>query len=294
MKKNYFFAGMLIVSIGFFAFQNTTEMEEVHLANFKMHKQLNGGQAGLTGAPGEDNCTQCHVGSVLDGSSEIVFVALNSSFVTVTSYNPGQVYTISVDLSSDPTRKGFSATALDGSNNMAGSFTGSSIGGTQDFSSGGRDYVSHTGSSNTDQTQTWAWTWTAPATNVGDVTFYIAANVANDNGAVTGDMIYLTERVLGSVASVDEQEQATASFTAGYSPEGNKVVMDFTSLTSGDMFFNLVDMNGKSVYSKTLSKSLIGTNKQIVALPDYVKNGMYAATLFIGNKPMSANILVQK
>jgi hypothetical protein len=294
MKKNYLIIGLAAVSMGFFAFQNDSEMKESVISAKAKHMFGGGGQSALTGAPGENNCTQCHSGSVLDGSQENVFAVVNAQFQPVTEYNPGDTYTVSVDLVSDPAKKGFSATALDGTDAMAGSFTESGIGGTQDFSAGGRDYVSHTNTSNTSSTQLWAWTWTAPATNVGDVTFYVASNSANDDGATSGDMIYLSEHTIGSFASVNEESIAESSFNAGYNASANKVVVDFTSLTSGDMFFNLVDMNGKSVYSKSMSSALVGENKHSVMLPASIDNGMYVVNFFVGNKAMSANILVQK
>lgn len=295
MRKNYFFIGILTASIGVVAFQGTNNLKESKFSISKVHLQSGGGQPSLTGAPGEQNCTQCHFGSTLDGTSENQLVMLNAQFQTVTSYTPGQTYTVSLTLASNPDKKGFSATVLDPSNNMAGALTGSGLGGTQDFQNGPgtRDYVSHTSTSNTSTTSLWAWSWTAPASNVGDVTFYVASNVANNNNTTSGDMIYLSEHIFGSVAGVEEQK-IESTFTAGYSIDQNTVVLDFTSLTSEDVFFNLVDMNGKSVFSKALSKSLIGTNKQSVALPAEIKNGMYVVTVFVGNKPMSANIMVQK
>lgn len=290
MKKNYLILGLAAVSMGFFAFQNDSQMQ--------ISQKFSGGlNQGVTGAPGEANnqaCTMCHSGTIQNGDQENVFVVVNASLQPVTSYNPGDVYTVSIDMASDPAKKGFSATALDGTDAMAGSFTGSGILGTQDFSTLGRDYVSHTSTSNTNSTQLWGWTWTAPATNVGDVTFYVASNSANDDGSTSGDVIYLSQHVIGSVANVNEEDIIETSFNAGYNVEANKVVVDFTSLTSGDMFFNLVDMQGKSVFTKSMSNSLVGTNKHSVMLPSTIDNGMYVVHFFVGNKAMSSNILVQK
>lgn len=294
MKKNYVFAGLLAISFGFVAFQNDSQIKIEKFVASKHLLQNGGGQAALTGAPSEQNCTACHIGSTLNGATENVFQVVNSQFQPVTTYNPGDTYTVTLSMASSPAKKGFSATALGSSNTMAGSFTGSGIGGTQDFTGGSRKYVSHTASSNTSSNSLWAWTWTAPASNVGTVTFYVATNSANNDNTNGGDMIYLSQHQLSSFASVDEQEADKLNFTAGYAPESNTVVLNFSSLTSEDMFFNLVDMNGKSVYTKSLSESFIGTNKQTIALPSEVKNGMYSATLFVGNKPMSANIMVQK
>jgi hypothetical protein len=290
MKKNYLFIGLAAVSMGIFAFQNDSQMQ--------ISKKFSGGvNAGLAGAPGEANnlaCTMCHTGSTLDGTAENAVVIVNAQFQPVTSYNPGDTYTVSVQMNSDPAKKGFSATALDGTDAMAGAFTGSGIGGTQDYQDLSRDYVSHTSTSNTSATTIWAWTWTAPATNVGDVTFYVGTNAANDDGATSGDMIYLSQHVIGSVADVNEEELSLNSFSAGYNPTSNEVTVDFTSLTSGLMSFNMVDMNGKSVYSKTMLEATIGENEHTVALPSSIEGGMYVVNFFVGNNPMSAKVLVQK
>lgn len=296
MKKNYFFVGLATVAIGIFAFQSDDKVETSKFSMAEAHFQNNGGQPALTGAPGEQNCTACHSGSTLNGSTENQLIVVNAQFQPVTNYNPGETYTVSLSMNSSPSKKGFSATILDGTNTRAGSFVGSGIGGTQDFQNGPgtRDYVSHTSSSNTDGTSTWLWSWTAPATNVGDVTFYVASNSANGNNATTGDMIYLSQHVLGSIAGINNQTIESNPFTAGYNAEGNKVVMDFTSLTAGEMHFTLVDMNGKTVFNQSLAKAIIGTNKQTVSLPQELKNGMYVVHMFVGNNGMSANIMVQK
>lgn len=296
MKKNYIFIGLTALSVGMFAFQTDTIQ---HVRKFNIsneHLQSGGGQPSFTGAPGEQNCTQCHVGSTLDGTNENQLQLLNAQFQPVTSYNAGETYTVSLALVSDPAKKGFSSTVLDGTNSMAGSLAGKTLGGTQNFQNGGgtRDYVSHNSTSNTNSTTVWLWDWTAPATNVGNVTFYVAANVADGNGTATNDQIYLSQHVFGSVSGVEEKEAMAMDFSAGYNAEENKVTMEFASLSSDVMFFNLVDLNGKSVYTKQLSKSLVGKNKQTVALPAEIKNGIYVATLFLGNKPMSANVMVQK
>lgn len=290
MKKNYLFIGLAAVSMGIFAFQNDSQMQ--------ISQKFSGGVAdGRSGAPGEQNnmaCTMCHQGSTLDGSQENALTVLNAQFQPVTSYNPGDTYTVSIQMASNPTKKGFNATALDGTDAMAGSFTGSGIGGTVDFQDLSRDYVTHTATSNTDAQTAWLWTWTAPATNVGDVTFYVATNSANDDGSTAGDMIYLSQHVIGSVADVNEEELAINSFNAGYNANTNAVTVDFTTLASDVMSFNLVDMNGKSVYSKMMTEATVGANEHTIELPTSVENGMYVVNFFVGNNPMSAKILVQK
>lgn len=296
MKKNYIIIPVAIAALGLFAFQKSgTTTIETYLDS---HLQSGGGQAVLTGAPGEGNCTQCHVGSVLDGNStnEHQF-GVYDVITEVTTYLPGQTYNIRFQKTSDPAKQGFSATALDGLANMAGSFNGdATFGETQAFSSGGRDYVSHTVNSNTNAPMFWLWTWTAPATNVGDVTFYIASNSANNNGATSGDEIYLSTHTVSvdPTIGIDENEKEETSFEAGYSPSSHAITVDFNSLTSGDMYFNLVDLNGKSVFTYDLDNAMIGDNHEMVSLPESIKNGIYVVHYFIGNKAMSANVMVQR
>lgn len=297
MKKFYILATMGLFAGGIVAFQSTGTYGKLEKFKTTNHMFSGGNQPGLTGAPGEANCTQCHSGSVLDGSTENQITVVNASFQTVTSYNPGETYTVTLQLASNPAKKGFSSTVLDDLNNsMAGSLSGMGIGGTVDFQNAGqtRDYVSHTASSNTSAVTLWSWNWTAPAVDAGDVTIYVAANSANDDGATSGDAIYVSTTTLGSTASVTELENDASNFTAGYSVEGHNVSVKFNSQVADDMYFNLLDMNGKSVYTYDLSKSSIGANKQTVSLPAEIKAGNYVVHFFVGNKAMSSQVAVTK
>jgi hypothetical protein len=292
MKKSYILIPVAVVALGLVGFQSK---ESVTINNYiETHSFSGGGQAAFTGAPGEQNCTACHVGGTLDGSTENVLTVLDG-FTPVTSYVAGNSYTVSVQMNSDPAKKGFSATCLDGTLTMAGTFTGDgALGGTQDFTSGGRHYVSHMATSNTNTQTFWAWTWDAPATDVGDVTFYVATNAANNNNANSGDMIYLSTHTINGTASVDETEMLDFAFEAGYSISNNTVVVDFNSVVSEEMFFNLVDLNGRSVYTKNLGSAIIGSNQEEIQLPETLENGIYVVNFFVGNSAMSQNIMVQK
>lgn len=297
MKRLYILPGIALLAAGIFAFQSTNSVGKIESYKKTTHLFSGGNQPGLTGAPGENNCTMCHSGSVLDGSTQNQFALVDGGFNTVTSYIPGTSYTATLQLANNPAKKGFSSTTLDdATNSMAGSLTGMVIGGTDNFQNVAmtRDYVSHKSTSNTSAVTLWSWTWDAPASDVGNVTFYIASNSTNDDGATSGDEIYLSEHVINSTLGVQEIAENPFSFTAGYAVEGNKVVIDFNSLIADDMFFNLVDLNGKSVFTYDLEKSLIGANKNFISLPEDIENGIYAVNFFVGNRAMSAKIMVQK
>ena len=71
-------------------------------------------------------------------------------------------------------------------NNRTGTFSST-------VSGSARYYVEHssqgTGAVATDSAA-WVFEWTAPSSNVGNVNFYIALNVADNNGGTGGDVIY--------------------------------------------------------------------------------------------------------
>ena len=291
MKKNYLLFSLTLASLGLFAFQHTI-METGVVEKFTQQNRFSsGGQSGLTGAPGESNCTQCHSGSTLDGSTENIVLFLDGT-TPISGYTPGATYTVTLQHSSNPAKSGFSATALDATDTKAGSLIGSGIGGTQNFSASGRDYVSHTAASNT--FGQWAFSWIAPITNVGDVTFYFASNITNNNGTNTGDMIYLSEHIISPAGSGIEETPNEVNFTAGFNATSNELALNFNYFVIGEMNLNLVDMTVRSVFTYNLGTSKSGANKEKIALPSDLNEGMYVVHFFIGNKAMSANILVKR
>jgi hypothetical protein len=290
MIKNTILIALFGASIGFLAFQKAPSDLSI-IEKFTKHRQNAGGQSGLTGAPGESNCTQCHSGSVLDGSSQNIVSILDGSTV-VTEYIPGNTYTVLLELSSAPVKGGFSATVLDGSNVKAGSLIGAGLGGTQNFAAGGREYVSHTSVSNT--AGQWAFSWVAPATNVGDVRFYFASNAANNNNSNTGDMIFLSQTLISPSSASIKEITNDKKFTAGFNATSNKLTIKFDYNTIGDMHLNLVDMNGSSVFTDELGQSVSGSNKKSVLLPSSLSEGLYIVNFFVDNEVMSAKIIVKK
>lgn len=291
MKKIYILPLAAFVVIGALSFQQSGNFEIEKYSAKNGHKNAGGAPSGNTGAPGEANCTSCHTGTVQDGQTENNFVLLNSGFSPVTSYVPGETYMASLTMASNPAKKGFQATVLNSSNNMAGSFLGST---TTAINGVTRKYANHKSTSNTDAVSAWLWSWVAPTTDATNVTFYVASNAANANNTTSGDVIYLSQHIITSTAGLIEQTQEQANFSAGYSTENNSIVIDFTTLSSGEMNLNLVDMNGRSVFTYILGNAIVGENKQMVVLPSDIKNGIYVVNFFVNNKAMSAKIMVQK
>ena len=198
---------------------------------------------GLTGAPGEGNCTQCHSGNSLNASGGTLVLGVPGTYL------PGEMYDIVVDLSrSGQSRWGFEMTALNGNGARAGTFTPANNGNTQVTAANSKQYIKQTtqgSASGTRDKNQWAFKWTAPTNDVGPITFYAAGNAANGDSGTSGDYIYTqsdTSEVpvygvmlagVGSLKTETTDASAAVTYTLKVTNTGN--TNDTINLsTSGD------------------------------------------------------------
>lgn len=287
MKSTFLFT-LALASVSLLSFQRYNSWQIEKYFNKNGHKNASGSPTGRTGAPGEQNCTGCHGGTALDGSTENVLTILDG-ITPVTSYVPGQSYTVSLSMNSDPAKKGFQATALDANGNMAGTFT---AGTNTQISGTSRKYANHTSTSNTSATQLWGWTWVAPTISTNEVTFYVATNKTNANGTTSGDQIFLSQHVLGSSAGINESSSEKYQFVASYQHDLNQLLIRFNSLYSDNMHLTISDVSGKMIMNQDLGNCVVGQNKELVSLPSHISSGTYIVHFFLNNKAMSAKIQV--
>ncbi len=288
MKSKFIPISFICLSLGIFAFRTElTDLKGFHKAPINS----GGAGAGRTGAPGESNCTGCHAGTAQDGTNENL-LTLSDGTTTVTTYTPGQQYTVSLSMSSNPVKKGFQATALTSSNIMAGTFIGQA--GNTSINGSTKKYANHTSTSNTSTSAPiWTWTWTAPAAGSGNVTFYVASNKANNNGSDNGDVIYLSQHVISEASSAGvENVTFNNNVVIGVDNESSKVTLAFELNQMAKMAINVVDLNGKSVYNKTAMNGQIGSNHVDISTIDF-KSGVYIVNFFIDNKPFSKKIVIK-
>jgi len=144
-----------------------------------------GPPAGNTGSPldGQD-CTDCHPPGPATQVPNWI-----SSTIPLEGYTPGENYTVTVTAQDIAAEKmGFQITSETASA-KTGAFIITDATRTQLTTS---TVVSHTsaGTAVTGVPNSWSMDWTAPVSGTGAVTFYVAVNVTNANGATSGDMIY--------------------------------------------------------------------------------------------------------
>ena len=154
-----------------------------------------GPDPGLTGAPGEQNCTACHLGRAVNSGAGSFKIELPGG----DTYAPGQKIQLTVTLADPAARRwGFELTARSSTDaqQTAGTLAPSNNQ-TQIVALGARQFILHTavGTRNgTTGSATFTFDWTAPAADFGPVTFYAAGNAANGNGTELGDTIYTTNK----------------------------------------------------------------------------------------------------
>jgi hypothetical protein len=143
-----------------------------------------------TNAPGELNCTACHTTFALNsGSGGITVDGVPGGWQPLTVYD----LTVTVD-DPDATRWGYEFTVLDTGGNSTGTLTLLDTD-SQLSTAGPRTYAKQTFAgtkAGTTGSASWTVRWTSPAAGVGDITVYVAANGANNNGLNSGDRIYAT------------------------------------------------------------------------------------------------------
>ena len=146
---------------------------------------------GVTGAPTENDCTQCHTGNDLNVSGGSLMLT------TPETYIPSEVYTIVVNLSREgQSRWGFEMTALDADGARAGSFEVDDAGNTQLSEANSKQYIKHTSDGTavgTNDAHSWEFQWTAPDADIGPITFYTAGNASNNNFNPIDDYIYTAQ-----------------------------------------------------------------------------------------------------
>tara|TARA_B100000508_G_scaffold138385_1_gene134340 strand:+ start:20874 stop:21749 length:876 start_codon:yes stop_codon:yes gene_type:complete len=289
MKKNY------LNVFGFLSILGGTLFLMSGTANYSINgfhaTKLNssGAQSARTGAPGESSCTSCHAGTAQDGNNGINTLTLDGGG---TDYDPGVANSMTLTLTDAANKNGFQLVALDGNNEMAGSYTITDATNTQLTSNTqlSRDYVTHT-SPGTGQSS-WSFDWDAP-TGLGDVTFYVATNKTNSSSTSSGDVIYLSSHTFSNPQlSADEELVENDKIEVGYAPTDHALIIDFPVEISNMVSVNVLDLSGKSVYFNNEGDFEIGNYKEKVRLPESIEDGIYVVTLFIGNKPYSKKVMV--
>jgi hypothetical protein len=209
------------------------------------------GKAGATGSPNETACNSCHTGNALNAPGGSL--TITSPTLTNGKYTPGQTYTINVTVAkTNATLFGLGFEALTSANANAGTLTAGT--GTKllnaTISGNSRANIVHAGTGNTGTgTHTFTFTWKAPATDIGNITFYCAGNAANNNGVQSGDFIYTTSQVLSADVNGVKEELFASKIRIFPNPAADYLQIDNANSLE-EMTVSIMDLKGSVISQK--------------------------------------------
>ncbi len=245
-----------------------------------------------TGSPlstGSCNTAGCHASGAFDPS---VSVKVMSGGDAISGYEPGASYTLEITIAAGtgtPSEYGFQAVALDGNNENGGSFPGIPNGGQQLVTfSNGVEYMEHSepATSNVFTTSLWE----APAAGSGDITFYVGAIAADDNGNSGSDggataTITLTEGFMTSSTEVAQ----SIGFTVFPNPAQDFVTLNINSQVTGEAQLQLLDVTGKVLQTEAVGIQQ-GENAQRVEI-GHLNSGLYLMHLVYDDQVITERVV---
>jgi len=205
------------------------------------------------------------------------------NFANGPTYTPGVPQTFSIVITDAVARVyGFQMTARlasNLSNGQAGDFTAGAqqIVICEDNSSKGANspcrpnapvqFIEH---SNPFQTNTISVQWTPPATDVGDVHIYVAANAANGDANFTGDHIYTADYVLPPQASGAPPSITSAASAGDFNPNAGLASGTWLEIKGSDLSTTTRSWAGGDFNGSKAPTSVDGVSVTINGIPGYV------------------------
>ena len=190
--KPLFFISLSFTLMAIMAFTNVNDKP------FDSLKSSSGPPSGYSNDPagGNKNCTNCHSGSVAEQQEGWI-----SSDIPETGYLPANTYTITATaIGAGYSKFGFQISAQNSTGDILGTLVNT---GSETKLISGTSYITHTSEGLSGQdSKVWSFDWTAPESGSGEVVFYGAFNLSNNNGSTSGDEIKI------STLRVDENTSA--------------------------------------------------------------------------------------
>lgn len=212
------------------------------------------GRAIAVGSPGESTCNQTGCHNSFTTNSGTGSVKITAPTLTNWAYTPGQTYAITVTVTQANLKLyGFALEALTGSGANAGTLTAGtgSVLKSGTISGNSRTSVTHAlnGGSGTGS-HAFTFNWKAPATNIGNITFYCAGNATNSSNSATGDYIYTTSQVLTSTVGIVEQHNFAKQINVFPNPTTEYIQIANGENNVSTMNIHVTDLKGAIVLSK--------------------------------------------
>ena len=255
-----------------------------------VHGNQNGPPAGRTGSPSDgSNCTVgCHTGTPTTQAGII------TSNIPVTGYVPGQTYTITATVVSNPTVKfGFQISPQDASGNLKGTLVVTNSTETQLVGSG--KYIEHklAGTPGTGS-RTWTFDWIAPVIGSGDVTFYGAFNITNNSGTNAGDQIRLSSTTVSEdVSSSINENSNSIAISVFPNPVTEYMNVSYELKNNSKVNAKLFSVTGQEIIEFFNEEQNAGTQSKKIELNPSISSGTYFLSIDMNGVKSIKKIIVQ-
>ena len=222
------------------------------------------------------------------GSDSSAMVTLDSTF----KYVANQTYYVSFKILTPAYVYGFQLTALDPTNNMAGSFAVVSPTTTR-LQVGPPDYIGHKNANTT--VNSWMFKWTAPAATAGNVSFYYAFNPGdstNYTNATPGADIYLGSTTIapGFGVGIEDLSSKISEVQVYPNPVNGAFGLSFDLKKAGAVSASLYSIDGKlcqEFFGENLNIGKFSRNFDISS----VSAGIYLVKLNVGGSVITKKIV---
>jgi hypothetical protein len=248
-----------------------------------------GAPAGKTGSPGDaSNCTSCHSGTA---TSQAGLITTN---IPVAGYTPGQTYTITASIVSNPTAKfGFEVSPQNTAGVQKGTLVVTNSTETQLVGSG--KYITHktAGMAGTGS-RTWTFDWTAPAAGNGAVTFYGAFNKTNSSNTNAGDQIVLTSTtVQENTATTIAENDNQINLSIFPNPSSEFVNLSYVLSENTKIEAKLISLTGQEVMTLINEEQNAGKHDARIELAPSIAKGTYFVSINVGGKLSTQKLIIK-
>mgnify|MGYP003652332736 CR=1 FL=1 len=277
-KKLLFIVPALTIAGITFMSNSNEKIEKFHKDGFEIANFSSNPNLGLTGAPGEGNCTQCH------NSSTAQSAVGNVSLTAPNEYIVGQTYLFEIGMTTNA-NNGFEMTILDGNDNKAGSFTAGTS--TSVATQSGREYIRQTAKSGF-----WTFNWTAPNTNMGDLTAYYVVNKSNNNGSNQLDTIYLGQQIITSALTngISEYEKQDKKIKMFFNEANAELNVKYNLNKKSRILIQIHDLSGRLVDNYEIGMKSMGGHTEKLKMNEIQSSGIYFVSIFVNNNVYSRKI----
>lgn len=235
------------------------------------------------GAPGMSTCggNNCHASNEVNAGDGLAGILIDEG---LTNYMPGETYTVNLTISKDgASRFGFEMVAFDADGNSQGTF----IPTTNDVSttlSSEIEYVHHQSIPSSNE-GAFSFSWTAPDSDVGEITFYTAANAANGNGNANGDFIYTTSVALTALDTMMNGIADIPVLNSNIYPNPTNDVVFVSTENDSPLTIRVYDLMGKLLIERV--------NVNSISLKENLQSGMYLLEMTDGVKTAFKRVVLK-